>query len=208
MLVSRVVKNTKERIPLEEQTAAYKMFNWRYPVMISGIHLMTPEYASKAALITSGNAKADTDQLRAPVEVQLTIADLAEFLGDGVSFRLVRPEDSKAIYQIIMEHLRNWMTAMTMDPNRQNTAEKDLILLDRLAGEIYKYARHYMSSDPVQGSAQRHFADIARRRGIGRVRLSEEEKERAKQAAAAPMARPEEHSSLAQAIMAESRLRR
>lgn len=201
-----VVPNLIRRLPPDQHTASYKIFNYRYLVKISKIHMSTPAFAKAIVNFTSGDPELDESMAREEIEVSLPVADLAELHANGVSFRLCRPEDSVPIYQIIHQHLMDFRAAMVAEVNLYDIPERDLLALDALASDIYRYARHYMREAPTHGRLGSYFQQLrAARGGITRVSPQEQKRKNLNEDGN-PL--PVEYNSMAKSIMDYSRSRR
>jgi hypothetical protein len=175
-------------------TAAYKIFNYFVECMIPAMYLYSQEYVKKFGLYTSGDADVDAQTFQSTVKANLTVAQMAQHMADGAALSLLHPEESKQIYQWIVEHINDWTEEVTKDPNRRDVPVEDLRLLDQFAKEIYPMARQHMTTQ-VSGSRLFRSLDRINRRATVKRDLTTPEQIQNEV--------PKEHSPMAQVIAAE-----
>lgn len=167
MIKSEPIAGYSPAPSIEQQTAAYKLFHYRFLCEVAQMHLYEANWLDISGFNTTGNPTLDRQMAIQPVVVQLTPAAMAKFHDEGVEMRLVNPEDSVKIYQLIFDHLNDWQNAVNLDINRMNGPLDDLKKFDRLASEVYKLARYYWKDQPYHG----RFAQFVRGRGARRPGL-------------------------------------
>lgn len=160
MITSQTIPNYKPA-DTTEKTAAYKLFHYRFLCEVAQMHLYEAKWLDQGGFITTGDPNLDRQMAVQPVVVQLTPAAMARFHDEGVEMRLVTPEDSVKIYQIIYDHLRDWETAVNFNVNLVNGPVDELKMFDRLAAEVYKLARFYWKGEAYHG----RFQQFNQRRG-------------------------------------------
>lgn len=175
-------------------SAAYKIFNYFVECTIPAMYLYSQEYVKKFGLYTSGDADIDAQTFQSMVKANLTVAQMAQHMSDGATIALVHPEESKQIYQWIVEHINDWTDEVAKDPNRRDAVPvADLRLLDQFAKEIYPMARQHMTT-AVSGSRLFRSLDRINRRAIRRNIETPEQVQNEV---------PTEHSPMAQVIARE-----
>lgn len=175
-------------------SAAYKIFNYFVECTIPAMYLYSQEYVKKFGLYTSGDADVDAQTFQSMVKANLTVAQMAQHMSDGATIALIHPEESKQIYQWIVEHINDWTDEVTKDPNRRDDVPvEDLRLLDQFAKEIYPMARQHMNTQ-VSGSRLFRSLDRLNRRAIRRDVVTPEQ---------IANEVPTEHSPMAAAIARE-----
>lgn len=132
--------------PASEHTPAYKIFRYPFRCRVAAMHMVSQQYMEELGLTTTGDRETDLQLLKAPRDVQLTVAQMAVFFHDGVSIQLNNPpEDSIKIYGMLVDHLNDWKTRVNMSPHEvSNEVVEDLRMLDALAMEVYKTAKQYL----------------------------------------------------------------
>lgn len=176
-------------------SAAYKIFNYFVECMIPAMYLYSQEYVKKFGLYTSGDADVDAQTYQSTVKANLTVAQMAQHLADGAALSLVNPDESKQIYQWIVEHLNDWTDEVAKDPNRRDDVPvADLRLLDQFAKEIYPMARQHMTTQ-VSGSRLFRSLDRLNRRATVKRNLTTPEQVQNEV--------PTEHNPMAQVIARE-----
>lgn len=155
---SEVITTFIHRPPKEQHSAAFKIFHYRFICLISQIHLYTPEYIEQGGYPTSGNPEEDRALAKSKVYVQLTIAAMAEYHAQGVSFNLADHQDAVTIYRILERHLNDWRHCVSEQFNMTQPPLDDLRKFEDLASAIHPYAagalmaseRHTRLSDKLQ----------------------------------------------------------
>lgn len=176
-------------------SAAYKIFNYFVECMIPAMYLYSQEYVEKFGLYTSGDADIDAQTYQSNVKANLTVAQMAQHMADGAPISLVTPEESKQIYQWVVEHLNDWTDEVAKDPNRKSEVPvEDLRMLDQFAKEIYPMAREHMTTQ-VSGSRLFRSLDRLNRRAVVKRDLTTPEQQASEV--------PTEHSPMAQVIARE-----
>lgn len=132
--------------PASEHTPAYKIFRYPFRCRIAAMHMVSQQYMEELGFPTTGDRETDLQLLRAPRDVQLTVAQMAVFFHDGANIQLHNPaEDSIKIYEMLVDHLNDWRMRVNMSPHEvSNEVVEDLRMLDALAMEVYKTAKQYL----------------------------------------------------------------
>lgn len=171
MSQSEVVENLLP--PRKEHTAAYKIFHYDFECRIAEMHLNSEECLRMTGTLTTGNAAWDralATQLR---DVRLTIAAMAEYVAEGATFSITKPEDSAKIYRLIKEHLDEWMVHTQNSLHALDVPTDDLRKLDQLAGYVYPHARYFLKDKPFHGELANLLARISQRRGgLSRTKIA------------------------------------
>lgn len=176
-------------------SAAYKIFHYFVECFIPAMYLYSQEYVEKFGLYTTGDADVDAQTFQSTVKANLTVMQMAKHSADGAAISLVTPDESKQIYQWIVEHINDWTDEVAKDPNqRDNVPVEDLRLLDQFAKEIYPMARQHMTTQ-VSGSRLFRSLDRINRRAAVKRNLTTPEQVQNEV--------PTEHSPMAQVIVRE-----
>lgn len=107
----------KECVPVDvndpsTHSAAYKLFHYYYGWMVPDSTTYTVNdttYFGLATPLTAADASALANTLQPK---QLRIFEVAALIDDGVPFGLVSPKFSVEIYEIITQHLNDWINAI------------------------------------------------------------------------------------------------
>lgn len=185
------------KIKSSKHSAAYKIFHYPFLCRIAQMHLVSAEVIAQVGSLTTGNAAEDRNLALQQVDVQLTIAAMAEYLSEGAAITITNPEDAANVYRIIKRHLDDWMEASQANMHLLSAPNEDLHKLDELAGEVYPYARHLLIEKPFHGQLTNRLQELlARRGGIGRLsRATQTEQKQERQQTTAPT-----HTPMADAI--------
>jgi hypothetical protein len=135
-----VITNWCHDVPVEKQTAAYRLFHIYRRVRVQQIFTMNARTMEEVGMPTSGMEKVDRDLRTEWVTVKLTPVEMSAYLQKGASVMFEKIEDATKVYMDLVEHLRDWLQAFIDNPNLRHAPLKDLELLDELAREVFKYA--------------------------------------------------------------------
>lgn len=135
-----VLKNRVNTVPVEKQTAAYRLFHFYRRVMVQQIFTMNAGTLQQVGMPTSGNEKVDRDLRTEWVTVAMTAPEMTTYLQRGAALMFERVEVATQLYLDLVEHLRDWLQAFYDNPNLRKAPVDDLRLFDELAKECFKYA--------------------------------------------------------------------
>lgn len=166
---TEVIENLLPPNDVSRHTAAFKIHHYRFIVRIAQFHLYSQEQLSHTWRVTSGNAEVDRALAEQQVAAQLTIAEMAEHHANGATMTLETPEDSMKIYDIIHQHLMDWMRALETHAVPPNAPLEDLRKLDALASDIYQIARYYWRKTAYHGKLTSFLDKLSQTAG-GRVK--------------------------------------
>lgn len=170
-----------------QYTAAFKIFNFYFRVMVPKIH----GSANMRTMIGS-DVYSSQEQERAELNEtelkQYTINDMIELRRAGSTITFVNPDDSVKVYEIIKQHLEdvNNRTNHSLHTKKINMA--DMQDLDDFAREIHRVARNYAPVDITQSTVGKRLDELMRSRGLSRtLKPKQEHKDELK---------PKEHRSI------------
>lgn len=188
----------------KNHTPAFKIWNYTFECIVAQMHLATIEYLQQAGTITTGNAEIDRVMAQEKVHARFTIAAMMEMHKEGVPFHLCHPPDSAVIYQILHDHLQDWVHAVNLNPGIREAPIEDLRAMDALAAEIYIHARYFFRDKPFHGKLFDTLAGLRARRG-GPGRMAPHERVAAHEAAKkgeVPNQSPVKHNPLTDSLTA------
>lgn len=136
-----------------EPSAAYKIFHYYYRMYIPQHHLYSQEYLGLYGVPATGNRDVDKNFATSKVLVQITTAQMAEYISEGANLTFEEPKKSVEIYLNLKQHLND----LTDAANRAFAGEfsvpvEDIRKLEALATLVYPVARGYMEIEkPATG---------------------------------------------------------
>lgn len=140
--MSTFLQRTRASDP--DKSAAWKLFNYRFNCKVKQIH-MTPNWVfTDYGVLSSGNADIDREIMDANVDYLLTAMDMAIIAGRGVNIIISDPADCVAIYEIVSQHLSDWVDALENNPHINRGPIEDLQKFDILATIVWQIAKHYV----------------------------------------------------------------
>lgn len=156
-------------------TPAQIIFHRYYQVRISGLHLLEEATLEKFGAVTSGSSKDDVSIASAVRTANLTIAGMAELLGEGATFSVENPEKASEIFDVIQDHLIRWINNVEGSFNRRSAPLEGLRQLETLAEYLYPYAMRHRNASYSESHLYRSLRDAISRRGS--IRLAAEKKD-------------------------------
>ncbi|HWT40612.1 MAG TPA: hypothetical protein VN081_05105 [Dongiaceae bacterium] len=160
-------------------TPAFKIFNYPFKCTIQSIHLMSEEWLRDSGLIISGINEIDRTALMGWVPCHMKIYQMAEFVEEGVSIRLMDPNDAPKIFHIIQQHLADHARAAQYDINKSKVPVDDLRKLDALAEMVYPISRGMEASrTPVENEFHKRLREFGSRGFLSTQKTGEPPKEK------------------------------
>ena len=156
-----------------DKSANWKIFNWRFHCEVPYIHTLTPADLKIGGIVVSGDRDIDLAMTKQKIQTYIPISEIAEYHSKGVQVRLMNAERSVIIYELILQHLNDWINHIQFSLNSSDIPVEDLEMLDALAVEVWKVARHYIrnSKEVATTPLFRKLRDINRGTATGRRRM-------------------------------------
>ena len=130
----------------DPNAAAKKIFNptgKTYLYSHAALHRYSEEYNRVVGHISTGSREEDAKLMNEPVHVGGSIQDMLKLFSNGVEFHLRYPTDFPEIYDVVCQHLNNWISYINHDPNVKNAPLESLQLMEEFAASIYSQAVGY-----------------------------------------------------------------
>lgn len=127
---------------IDRYTAAWRIFNLRYDVMIPELSGYSVEYLRNNYINVSGDKVTDNLRRNSMVRGKQTVAGLAMLMMDGYGFGIIKAEDCIQIYADIQGHLGDWLGQCrgAMDP-RDFPPLDEFRALEAIAIEVYEISK-------------------------------------------------------------------
>ena len=154
----------------QQHTAAYKIFHYEWEASVPYPFVFTEDYMRQAGQLISDPGY-DARLSNQMVEGRYTIAQLATLFEEGAQILLQKPEDAKTIYDYISQHLEDWANHVSNNSGFDfaNAPVQDLMLLSRLADELYGYAARFFRHERPRGKLARRLEQMRTRFNRRRV---------------------------------------
>lgn len=130
----------------KKKTAAYRLFHYRYSMLIPQMYMVGPEYARKVGYHISGDGQLDQARLHEPAIYRQTPAGLAVLHEEGAPLEdvFVNPRDAVPVYDDIQEHLTDWLRAVREGIHLDDVPDlNEFRAFEAIALFIYKTAKFY-----------------------------------------------------------------
>lgn len=139
-----------------EHTPAFKIFHYYYEVYVPQYALYGENYLQDYGFPTTGNRETDRAMANQRTLCQLTLAQMAEHIDNGISVILADPTKSMELYEIVNKHLIEWKQKASFD-RHINVPLEDLKKLEVLAVNLYDIAK---ATGQVKATNSRLFGSI------------------------------------------------
>lgn len=156
-------------------TAAWRLWNLRYDVMVPELALYSAEYLSKVGAPRSGNATLDRTRINPMDRTWMTAAGLAIIYAEGNAFSFCNPRESIQMYVDIQKHLQDWqdMTYAGIPPSSFPPIS-DLRILEAMAVEVHTVVMTIMPQADVRSALMDKLLRFGRARNAGATRRWEQ----------------------------------
>lgn len=139
----------------EKDTAAYKVFKWRFEVLIPSAYALSQYEIEQMGTLTTGDRKLDAELANEVSHTYRTISEMAKLHSEGCEIRLVNPaKDAPRIYDVTHQLLVEWAETLNQgfdvqlqtpeSKKRIDAALRDIELLEAFVEKIYPIAKRVM----------------------------------------------------------------
>jgi hypothetical protein len=151
-----------------KHSAAYKIFYYEWDVLVPHMFVYSDNYVRVAGIVSS---RPDYDA-RLPNQMiggRYTIVQMAKLMDEGATIQLQNPEDAKAIYDMVSEHLEDWSAHLINGSAFESSKVplQDLMTLSQMADVLYGFAARYFRNEPARGKLARRLSQIRGRSKVG-----------------------------------------
>lgn len=94
---------------ITRNTAAWRLFNLRYVVLLPVAAQYSKEYLANNTFESTGDVKLDRLRLDLFDQTRVTVAALAMFVTEGYDFDMLNYQDCVQIFHDIQTHLNDWL---------------------------------------------------------------------------------------------------
>lgn len=94
---------------ITRNTAAWRLFNLRYIVLLPVAAQYSKEYLANNTFESTGDVKLDRLRLDLFDQTRVTVAALAMFVSEGYDFDMLNYQDCVQIFYDIQTHLNDWL---------------------------------------------------------------------------------------------------
>lgn len=140
------------------EDSAYKIFNKLFHCRVPYLASLTDEDLDIFGIHYLNDKEYDNYTRNQEIDRYLTINDMVELRKRGVWIKVAKFDDTKTIYEIIIEHLQNWKTLLDNGYRRADVPYEDFEELDKLAREVYPYARSRLDTEVIDSVIRRNAA--------------------------------------------------
>jgi hypothetical protein len=145
-------------VPEKDRTTAWWIFSRLFMCRVTNIQSMSVEYIEKFGMPASGYEQYDKETANELVTRMLSINDMVEYFRNGVTVHVVNFKDTKEIYERISDHLNLWKQKLENSFHVKDAPIDDLLLLDKFANVVYKYAAPQFTTEMVDSLIARRMS--------------------------------------------------
>lgn len=122
------------------------IYEHRYTVKLNTSLDRDAEHASTYGTYTTTNKSVDGDSHNRLSVVMLSIYEMAVKHSNGVPIFIVDPKSKETIYKALDNYISHWTTMLSSGSklNTVNHPQEQLLLLDRLATDVFSYNQRLM----------------------------------------------------------------
>ena len=146
---------TSSWVPPAQRDTAWWIFYRLFHCRLRRILTVPLEEMQEYGTPTSFDPDVDRQMQNERVERMLSIVQMAQYWGEGISIGLVDPKDAKEIYERLSNHLYAWKDRLENEVNTRNAPLEDLAKLDAFANVVYAQARYQFPSDYLDSRFER-----------------------------------------------------
>jgi hypothetical protein len=142
----------EQRIGVDAKGRETRWYLWHevYLVRLPKIDLMTEEEFKSFGILDSGSKLENRLTMNELTEVMLPIVKIMYHFESGARISVVKPSDTKWIYDRITSHLEAWKKYLDTKLNIAGAPIEDLIRLDRFANAVYPHATEFFKRSYVE----------------------------------------------------------
>lgn len=122
----------------EQHSAAWKVFNKHFFVRVENQFLYTDNFLKFKGII-SHTPQAAMDEMRSKRLTCLSIAEMVNLRISGAPIEFTEVRDSVTVYDIIVEHLRDWASIVSAGVYDKLPPAEEFFILDEMASELHPY---------------------------------------------------------------------
>ncbi len=153
--MSRRVKKEELYEQKEEHSVVWIIFNRKYLVSVPEMYCTGKEVIREMGTLTTRDKKLDAALDMAPRRRYCTIAGMVSFFEEGAPVSLLDPKKSVEIYNLVLQHIRNWRYIIETYPDCDPPPVDDFILLDEFAKSVHALALFYTNDGSGSNFAKR-----------------------------------------------------
>ena len=122
----------------ERDTAAWKIYHQLFYVAIPNLSLYSEDFIRNVGT-HAPDAQMQQDLMRQPRRVSLTLANIIRHRENGASVAFLTPKGGSDAFQLIIDHLTDWVTIMQGHFNFEKPPLRDLETMENFAMELYPF---------------------------------------------------------------------
>lgn len=145
-------------VPESQRDTRWHIWNNLYMCKVPFIHTMSSDYLRQFGMPSSGIEEYDRGMAQELVIRMLSINQMVDYFGQGVSVRVCNHADTKEIYDHISAHLNAWRSQLENGFHIRNAPREELQLMDRFANAVYEHAQYLFDNTYVNSLMARNIA--------------------------------------------------
>ena len=134
---------------MNENDTVKGLTDYYYTVKLNKLENTSEEELKLFGNYITGSKAIDTNLLNTWYQTQIPICKMIDLYKEGKSIKIVKPLDTKTIYEIIDRHINSWINYIKQGINTKAAPMEDLLLMDRFAQEIYPFAIEHFKREEI-----------------------------------------------------------
>jgi len=150
-------------VPIEKRDTAWYVFHELFMCRVSNIQSRSSDHIRYFGMPGIGDPEYDREMANELIDTAIPISKMVEFYEKGVIVRVIKPSDTKLIYDYISNHLNAWKNKLeSSGMNMRDAPINDLILMDKFANAVYEHAKYEFTNDYVDSVLARRMGSVMR----------------------------------------------
>ena len=145
---------------MNETDTVKLLTDYYYSVRLNVLENTSEEYIKIFGVPITGSKEIDHNLLTRWYQTQIPICKMVDLYKDGKTIHIVNNSDTKKIYEAIDQHLNLWLTYLKQRVNIDLAPMEDLLIMDKLAQEIYPYAVEHFKKHEIENIFGNQFSNI------------------------------------------------
>ena len=125
------------------------IWDWYFKVSVPYMQTRSVEDIRQFGARLSDVPEVDKDINNQFMTTMKTIAQMIDLYKEGVTIRVIDPNDITTIYECVSKHIYAWREQINTKVNIGDAPLQDLILMDEFAHSIYPNAKYDFTIDPI-----------------------------------------------------------
>lgn len=133
------------------------LFECKIPYLAS----TSTDYIRQMGFPDSGDPMVNNELMNQWIHTALPIEKMIDYFKKNVTVRILKPNDTKVIYEYIENHLMQWKRKLEYGVNIGDAPIDDLIMMDRFANKVYEHAKWLFTEEIAYSTLIKSMSSIS-----------------------------------------------